>query len=230
MNVVTGMNTWLSKSGPPKNPALPWVSITPITRNSARPIRITVLTGSRSPYSCSRIVVPMTHTRRLYWTSYALKKRPDSGTALETSMCLCVVPTIRILSRVSDPTLMARWVPAVGLTAIALRSCRCSRSPSLSVRFGRLRNWKKRPVKIHGVRDTNSTSVPITEALSRKAFASPLAAVMVVATATMPMMIPRVVRTPRALFARIAATAIRNASTMNLMALTPPACSGCHSR
>jgi hypothetical protein len=49
------------------------------------------------------------------------------------------------------------------------------------------------------------TSVPTAEKLSRKRFWSPFAAVIVVMTATIPMMIPSVVRAPRALLARSAA-------------------------
>ncbi len=50
------------------------------------------------------------------------------------------------------------------------------------------------------------------EKLSRNLFWSPFAAVMVTTTATIPMMIPSVVRTPRALLARIARRAIWNDS------------------
>ncbi len=67
--VVTGTKIWLSKSGPPKKPALPCFSITPTTRNSERPILIFLLIGSVSPKSCSRMVVPSTQTRRLKATS-----------------------------------------------------------------------------------------------------------------------------------------------------------------
>ena len=144
-----------------------------------------------------------------------MKNRPVSGTALETGMCLWVVPMIVTSSRTSEPALMLRWVSEVGLTATASRSRASSFSLSLMVRLGRFRNWKKRPVMIHGIRDTKSTSVPITEALSRKALASPLAAVMVVLTASTPITIPRVVSTPLAVFARIAARASLNASTVS---------------
>ena len=55
-------------------------------------------------------------------------------------------------------------------------------------------------------------SLPTDEKLSRNLFLSPFAAVIVSTTATMPMMMPSVVRAPRALLARSAPTAIGIAS------------------
>src|SRR5688572_15605744 len=52
------------------------------------------------------------------------------------------------------------------------------------------------------------TSVPTADRLSRKRFWSPLTAVIVVTTATMPMMMPSVVSAPRPLLARRARSAI----------------------
>src|SRR5688500_2367320 len=52
----------------------------------------------------------------------------------------------------------------------------------------------------------------MAERLSRKRFCSPLTAVIVVTTATMPMMIPSVVRAPRPLLARSARSAMERDS------------------
>ena len=128
--------------------------MTPITRKVERPIFISWLSGSAPAKSRLRISEPMTQTRRFACTSKGVRKRPASGTEVETSICLSVVPMTSTLSMVSEAYLTARWVWVVGLMAVACGNLLSRRSTSRRLTGGRLRNSKKLPRMIHGMRET----------------------------------------------------------------------------
>ena len=171
--------------------------------------------------SFSWISLPITQTLRLYWTSCGIRNLPYSGRALDTRIYLSVVPTTVTASIRLARYLISRWVKLDGFTAFASLRRAASFCASFRVRFSRLRYSKKLPVMIQGMRVTYRTSEPTAEMLSLKEFCNPFAAVMVVTTATIPMMIPRVVSTPRALLALIAARAMRNDSLSSYRYLMP---------
>ncbi len=96
----------------------------------------------------------MTQTRRFAWTSNGVRKRPVSGTEVDTSICLSVVPMTSTLSIVSEAYLTLRSVCVVGLMAAACGSRLSSLSTSRRLTRGRLRKSKKLPRMIHGMRET----------------------------------------------------------------------------
>ena len=88
-------------------------------------------------------------------------------------------------------------------------------SLSFKVKLGLFLNWKLLPLEIQGLLVTCNTSEPTAEILSLKLFSRPLAAVIVVTTATIPITIPKVVNTPLDLYPLIASIAILRISILS---------------
>src|SRR5438552_14167323 len=182
--------------------------MTPITRYVPRPILISLFSGFRVPKRPFFTSEPITQTSFLKLTSKERRNRPVSGKALPRRTPFSVVP-MTVTPSIVSTRYFTSWSPAMdGLTIALPRSFSSSIRASRRSRFGRLRKEKKSFITTQGIRETYITSVPTAEKLSRNLFRSPLAAVMVTTTATIPMMMPRVVKAPRPLLARMARRAI----------------------
>ncbi len=128
--------------------------MTPITRKLVRPTRRILLIGSAVPNTPLRTSAPITQTFFLYSTSYAMKKRPSSGRALERIICLSEVPMTGTPSMTWSRYFTSRRSSMVGFT-MARPRIRSSRAlASRRSRLGRLRKEKKSFITTHGMRDT----------------------------------------------------------------------------
>jgi hypothetical protein len=210
--VERGTKTTSSRSPKPVDPLR---SITPITVNWARWMRMVCPTGSWPGNRVSRTVCPSTATRARRRMSSSVKNAPSTGCQFRTCGKEGVTPLTLVVSLYPPATTCAVRLNSAA-TASTSGTDRWMARASSQVRVCTLpRPWPTRPGPSARPGSTVSRLVPRAVSCSSTLRRAPAPMLTVVTTAATPMMTPRVVRTDRRGLPPSARTATRTlASTL----------------